>query len=218
MKMVLMFILLNIIGGDINKIARVNQTKSMAEEAYKNGEYENAIIAFRILTDSLGVNEDPILLNLANAYFHKSDTSNAAQYYTRVLSSENPEMRSLAYQQMGVINKQRNKLKEALSDFKSSLKSNPKNEDARFNYELVKKMLDNQEDQEQKKDDDIEPSEFAKQLKAQADRLVKQHHFNKAMSIMQKGLQEDETVAAYKSFISKLNDVVESSNGIPTNN
>ncbi len=218
MKIVLMFILMIIVDSDINKIARVNQTKSMAEEAYKNGEYERAISSFRILTDSLGVDEDPVFLNLANAYFHQSDTTNAAQYYTRVLSSENPEMRSLAYQQMGVINKQRNKLEDALSNFKSSLKSNPKNEDARFNYELVKKMLDNQEDQEQNKDDDIEPSEFAKQLKEQADRLVKQNLFNEAMAIMQKGLQEDETVAAYKSFISKLNDVVESSIDAPVNN
>ena len=201
---------MSVFGGDINKIARVNQVKLLAEEAYRNGEFETAISSFRLLTDSLGVVDDPILLNLANAYFKQSDTTNAAQYYTRVLRSNDAQLRSLAYQQLGIINKQQNKLKEALADFKSSIKSNPNNEDARYNYELLKKIMDEQEQQQQNENDNIEPSEYAKQLKAQADNLVKQNLFSQAMSLMQKGLEEDETVAAYNSFITKLNDVVES--------
>lgn len=210
MRLVVLFILMSVFGGDINKIARVNQVKLLAEEAYRNGEFETAISSFRLLTDSLGVVDDPILLNLANAYFKQSDTTNAAQYYTRVLRSNDAQLRSLAYQQLGIINKQQNKLKEALADFKSSIKSNPNNEDARYNYELLKKIMDEQEQQQQNENDNIEPSEYAKQLKAQADNLVKQNLFSQAMSLMQKGLEEDETVAAYNSFITKLNDVVES--------
>lgn len=210
MRLVMLFILLNVLGGDINKISRINQAKRNAEEAYKRGEFESAISSFRLLSDSLGVNEDPILLNLANAYFHQNDTTNAAQYYSRVLGSEDPLLRSVAYQQLGIIKKQQTKLKEALSDFKTSLKSNPNNEDSRYNYELLKKMIDEQEQQQQNENEDIEPSEYAKRLKAQADNLVKQNMFDQAMRLMQKGLEEDETVAAYNSFISKLNDVVES--------
>jgi tetratricopeptide (TPR) repeat protein len=210
MRLMVLFILLNVFGGDINKISRINQAKRMAEEAYRKGEFESAISAFRLLSDSLGVNEDPILLNLGNAYFHQNDTTNAAQYYSRVLGSEDPVLRSVAYQQLGIIKKQQNKLKEAIADFKTSLKSNPNNEDARYNYELLKKIIDEQEQQQQNENKDIEPSEYAKRLKARADNLVKQNMFDQAMSLMQKGLEEDETVAAYNSFISKLNDVVES--------
>ena len=210
MRLIVLLILINILGTDVSKIAHVNRIKRNAEEAYKNEDFETAISSFRILTDSLGINEDPIILNLANAYFKQKDTTNATQYYSKVLSSDDACLRSLAYQQMGVINKQQNKLKDALSDFKASLKSNPANEDARYNYEILKKIIDEQEQQEQKENDDIEPSEYAKKLKAQADKLIKQNLFDQAMSIMQKGLQEDETVAAYNSFISKLNNVVES--------
>lgn len=210
MRLIVLLLLINMLGTDVSKIAHVNRIKRNAEEAYKNEDYETAISSFRILTDSLGINEDPIIMNLANAYFKQKDTTNAAQYYSKVLSSDDAHLRSLAYQQMGVINKQQNKLKDALSDFKASLKSNPTNEDARYNYEILKKIIDEQEQQDQKENDDIEPSEYAKQLKAQADQLIKQNLFDQAMSIMQKGLQEDETVAAYNSFISKLNDVVES--------
>jgi len=210
MRWMILAILVSIFSSDINKIARINSLKRFAEEAYKNGEYDKAISSFRTLTDSLGVKEDPILLNLGNAYFQQKDTTNAAHFYSRVLSSEDTNLRSLAYQQMGIINKQKNNLQQALADFKASLKSNPDNEDARYNYELLKKIIKEQEQQQQDKNKDIEPSEYAKRLKAQADQLVKQFLFEKALSIMQKGLQEDETVAAYNEFISKLNDVVES--------
>lgn len=212
MKILAIFLVVSLSATDINKIARINKAKRAGQEAYKSGNMEAAISSFRLLTDSLGVDEDPVLLNLANAYLQQNDTSNAVQFYTKVLSTENDNLRSLAYQQMGVINQQQNKLENALSDFKNALKSNPQNSDARYNYELLKKTMKEQEQQQkdQNKDDDIKPSEYAKKLKAQADNLVKQNMFEQASSIMQKGLQEDKTVAAYNAFISKLNDVVES--------
>ena len=142
-------------------------------------------------------------------YFHEQDTTNAMQYYSRVLASENDNLRSVAYQQMGVIQQMKQKMNEALNAFKNALKSNPANEDARYNYELLKKMLDEQE-QQQNNDEDIEPSEYAKKLKEQADALAKQNLFEQALNIMQMGLQEDKTVAAYNQFITKLGEVVES--------
>lgn len=212
MRLIVLFILSIISTVDVNKISKINQAKKNAEEAYKKGEFESAISSFRLLSDSLGVNEDPVLFGLANAYFQQKDTVSAAQYYSQVLGSEDPLLRSLAYQQLGIIKKQQNKLEDALSDFKISLKSDPTNEDSRYNYELLKKIIDEQEQQQQDENDDVEPSEYAKRLKAQADNLVKQNLFNEAMSLMQKGLEEDETVSAYNTFISKLNDVVESKN------
>ena len=210
MRILVLLILINSSISDVNKIAKVNSLKKQAEKAFNQGEYGAAISSFRTLTDSLGIKEDPILLNLANAYFHQKDTTNAQQYYSRVLSSEDTQLRSLAYQQMGVINKQKNEFDKALSDFKSALKSNPSNDDARYNYELLKQMIEQQEQQQENENKDIEPSEYAKQLKAQADKLTKQNLFEQALSIMQKGLQEDETVAAYNTYITKLKDVVES--------
>jgi tetratricopeptide (TPR) repeat protein len=210
MRLLIFLTLLNIMGSDINKIARVNKLKRAAETAYRNGNFEEAISSFRSLTDSLGVNEYPVLLNLANSYFQTKDTASAMQYYARILGSDNDEMRSLAYQQLGVINQQQNKLSEALAHFKSALKSDPSNEDARYNYELLKKIIDEQQQDEKDKNKDIEPSDYAKKLKEQADLLAAQNMFAQALNIMQMGLKEDETVAAYNEFITKLNDVVES--------
>jgi tetratricopeptide (TPR) repeat protein len=212
MRLLLVFILTFVLGSDISKIARINKLKKGAETAYANGDYQQAISTFRILTDSLGVQEDPILLNLANAYYQMNDTALAQQYYAMVLGSEQKDLRSVAHQQLGVIQQQQNKYEVALAQFKSALKANPSNEDARYNFELLKKMMENQQENQQDKNKDIEPSEYAKKLKEQADKLVKQNIFEQALRIMQMGLKEDETVAAYNEFINKLNDVVESQN------
>lgn len=209
MKFLALVILMNLSVSDINKIAKVNALKRQAEEAMKNEDFVSAISSLTILTDSLGVLEDPVLLNLANAYFHQNDTTNAVQYYSRVLGSEDDMLRSRAHQQLGVINQQKNKMDEALNSFKFALKSDPSNEDARYNYELLKKML-NEQEQQQNNDEDIEPSEYAKKLKEQADALAGQNLFEQALNIMKIGLQEDKTVAAYNQFITKLGEVVES--------
>lgn len=211
MKILAIVFVLGFVSADINKIAQINQLKSKAEQAFKNGDYDSAIAAYKTLTDSMGINEDRVLINLAHAYYHKKDTSNAANYYTQVLSSNHRNLRSVAYQQMGLIHKQANKLKDALADFKFALKSNPNNEEARYNYELLKKILKKQENQnQQNKNKDIKPSEYAKKIKAQADALSKKNMFEEALQIIQQGLKKDKTVAAYNDYISKLNDVVES--------
>jgi tetratricopeptide (TPR) repeat protein len=196
--------------GDINKIARVNKLKKAAASAYANGDYATAISTFKTLTDSMGINDDAVLINLANAFYLTQDTSRAIQYYARVLGSDQANLRSSAYQQIGVILQQQNKLKEALNNFKLALKSDPGNEDARYNYELLKKILDEQQQQQEDENEDIKPSEYARKLKQQADNLAAQNMFAQALQIMQMGLKEDETVAAYNQFISKLHDVVES--------
>lgn len=210
MRIVFIFILLHMMLGDINKIARVNKLKKAAASAYANGDYATAISTFKTLTDSMGINDDAVLINLANAFYLTQDTSRAIQYYARVLGSDQANLRSSAYQQIGVILQQQNKLKEALNNFKLALKSDPGNEDARYNYELLKKILDEQQQQQEDENEDIKPSEYARKLKQQADNLAAQNMFAQALQIMQMGLKEDETVAAYNQFISKLNDVVES--------
>ena len=209
MKFLTLIILLAAPMADINKIAKVNSLKKQAQQAIEVEDFDLAISTLKTLTDSMNVVEDEIFLNLGNSYFHKNDTTNAFNFYTKVLGSQEGNLRSRAYQQMGVINQQQNKLEEALGNFKNSLISDPTNADARYNYELLKRLLDQQQ-QQQKNDDNIEPSEYAKRLKEQADKLAQNNQFEQALQIMQMGLKEDKTVSAYNQFITKLGEVVES--------
>lgn len=135
--------------GIIDDIATVNRLKKEAEQAYKEKDYPTAINRYNILLDSLNVEDENIRMNLAHAYLRADDTAAAQQNYSRMISSDNRQVKSLAYQQLGVINSDKKQYKEALGLFKESLKADPSNEESRYNYELVKKLLEEQQQQDQ---------------------------------------------------------------------
>ena len=140
---------------DPGKIGQINSLKSQAKTAYLKGDFTTAISKYRTLVDSLGVTEDEVRLNLANAYFEAKDTANTAMAYQPLTQSANAKVRSVAHQQLGVLSNRENKHEEALASFKQALKADPTNEDARYNYEMVKKKLEEQKkkEEEQKKND-----------------------------------------------------------------
>jgi len=140
---------------DPGKIGKINSAKSEAKKAYQKGDFKKAIEKYRYLVDSLQVNEDEVRLNLAGAYFASNDTSNTFQSYQPLTQSSNSKIRSVAHQQLGVMANRQGKFEEALASFKQALKADPTNEDARYNYEMVKRKLEEQKkkQEEQKKKD-----------------------------------------------------------------
>ena len=149
--------LLALVGG-FNDIATVNRLKREAETALQQKEYAKAADFYSQLVDSLQVNDEAVRLNLAHSLLMAGDTAAAQRNYGLLTSSQDPSLQSVAYQQIGVVASGQKKYQEALAIFKESLKSDPANEESRYNYELVKKLLDqqqqqqNQEDQQQNKD------------------------------------------------------------------
>jgi Ca-activated chloride channel family protein len=158
---------------DPGKIGQVNTAKAEAKKAYLAGDYKTAIEKYRYLTDSLGVNEEEVNMNLANAYFETKDSVNAPSLYQSLTRSGNSKTRSLASQQLGVAANRQGKFEEALNHFKQSLKADPSNEDARYNFEMVKKKMaekkkqeeKDKQNQDQKKDQDKENKEDQKDKK-----------------------------------------------------
>ena len=153
---------------DPGKIGQVNRAKSEAKKAYQRGEYKNAIAQYKILTDSLGVQEDEVNMNLAHAYFQLNDTLSAQNSYLPLTNSSNTKFKSLANQQLGVLANRNGKFEEALNYFKNSLKADPANEEARYNYEMVKKKLEEkkkQEEQQQQQNKDNKKDDKKKDQK-----------------------------------------------------
>ncbi len=150
MKLILVLFLLLTPLSELNKIAKINAHKKEAKEAYLAEDFEKAAHHYRFLVDSLGVMEDEVLLNLANSLYKIQDTTSAKNLYTDVLSnSSSREIKSMAYQQLGTIDFSLKKYEEALNHYKNALKQYPGNEDARYNYELLKKILEEQEEKNQ---------------------------------------------------------------------
>ncbi|SNT27195.1 Tetratricopeptide repeat-containing protein [Ekhidna lutea] len=144
-----LLIILALVITDPKEIAKVNTLKKQAEEAYLNGDYEDAIDKYTMLHDSLDIEDAAVQLNLAHSYYHLGDTSGAKNNYNKVFTSSNNKLKSIALQQLGVMNKDAGRLEEALQQLKSAIKADPTNQKARYNYEVVKKLLQEQEQQQQ---------------------------------------------------------------------
>jgi len=216
--LVALAVLFSAITNDPLKVSRINKAKSQAKAAFNSGDYQSAIAKYRYLIDTLGVKEDPVSLNLAHAYYLSKDTANAFPMYQQLTFSADKKISSKANQQLGLMTNLRGKPEQALEYFKQAIKSDPLNDDARYNYEMLKKKLEQtkQKDEQQKKDDKNkqdnnkqEPSEFAKKLKEQADKLVAERRYKAAYELMVDGLKKDKTVSFYQDYITRTKEVAD---------
>ena len=137
--MIIKFIIIILL--NINNIDEINRLTKEAEIYFKNEEYDKSIANYKILIDSFDVTNEKIYLNLAHSHFLSNDTAKALENYTYATITDNNEIKSIALQQIGNINESRNKLEEALDFYKESIISDNNNIDSKFNYELVKKKI-----------------------------------------------------------------------------
>jgi hypothetical protein len=201
---------LSLIAIDPSRIAKINSAKSEAREAYVEGDYKKAASMYKYLADSLEVNEDEVLLNLANSLFHLKDTANAMSTYQTLAGSTKDHIRSKAHQQLGIMLHQQGKFNEALANFKESIKADNNNIDAKYNYEALKKKLDEEKKKQEEKEKNRpkEPSAYAKRLKAQADKLAAEFRFPEAEKLMNDGAKKDPSVLYYEDFMNRLKEIV----------
>lgn len=139
---------------DPTLISKINGLKADAKKAYLKNDFKTAVTKYRYLVDSMNVREDEVLLNLASAYYNLKDTTNAQSQYQSLTASSKNQLRSKAQQQLGLIADQQGKQEEALQHFKEAIKSDLSNNEARYNYELLKKKIEEKKKQDQQKKDE----------------------------------------------------------------
>ena len=88
-------------------------------------DFKTAIEKYSYLHDSLNVRDDNILLNLATAQYKVADQASALSNYQKLTASADKNIRSVAYQQLGIMNNTPQQQQKALDYFKKALKANP---------------------------------------------------------------------------------------------
>ena len=161
--MIIKFIIIILL--NINNIDEINRLTKEAEIYFNNEEYDKSIANYKILIDSFDVTNEKIYLNLAHSHFLSNDTAKALENYTYATITDNNKIKSIALQQIGNINESRNKLEEALDFYKESIISDNNNIDSKFNYELVKKKIQEQKENKQEKPDEKNNKEDKKEDK-----------------------------------------------------
>ena len=181
-------------------------------EAYENGNYAEAE---RLYTSA--IENDPenarLYFNLGNAQAKQGKVEEAIQSFLEFRSlAETAEDKALAEYNIGTMLAKSGKWQPAATHFKNSLKLNPRDMDAKFNYEraLLEQKKDEDEQQEnQQNQPPPEPSEYAKAMKKQAEKLVSERRYEEAYDLMMEALRADETVQAFSDFINRTKNVAD---------
>jgi tetratricopeptide (TPR) repeat protein len=181
-------------------------------QAYANADYELSAEAFAAALNRAP--DHPLLnFNYGAALYKQGDIAGAQKAFEAALAADDPTLKRDAYYNLGNALFLAEKYQEAIEAYKEALKLSPEDRESKYNLELAQRKLkakqQEQQQQNQEQQPPIEPSEFAKQLKAQAEILVSQKLYKAAYDLMMRGLRSDETVAAYQTFINRLKEVAE---------
>jgi Ca-activated chloride channel family protein len=186
---------------------------------YKAGQYDQALKEYEQLLKRKG--DDPRLhFNAGAAAYRNQQFEEAAKQFNATLAAPDLKLQGLAYYNEGNAlyhlgernpdpKKRTEAWEKAVQDYRSTAKLNPQDEDAKFNYEFVKRKLEELKQQEQQKNqpNEIQPSEAAKKAKAEADEAVRQRVYAKALKIMEEQLEHDPTTSYYADYIQRLKEV-----------
>jgi tetratricopeptide (TPR) repeat protein len=205
----LILAVLLIIPSSWTRVSRLNKAIEAAEKSYSEAKYEQAVEDHLVLLNDFEYKSSELSFDLGLSHHYSEKVDEALTWYDQATQSPSKKLASFAFNQSGVITGNKKEYEAALSKFQSALIQDPTNEQARYNYEMLARWLQRDEERKNQDQNKPEPSDFAKRKKAEADRLVEQFRFNDALKVMQDAMTQDSTVAAYQDFMTTLQEVVE---------
>ncbi|MBD3244307.1 MAG: tetratricopeptide repeat protein [Chitinivibrionales bacterium] len=192
-----------------------------AKRLYEQGKYDEALEVYNEAL--LAAPDEPALhANRGSVLFRTERYDDAVEAYDRALDGDTSGMaadvhynRGNAYfrqgeQLMAAGNQQAmEKFKAALTEYVQVLKLRPSDKEAKWNLELAAaRVQQSQQPQNQGgAPRNMEPSEYAKEMKRKADELVARTEYREALALMQQALTKDKTVQVYREYMKRLGEV-----------
>lgn len=117
-------------------------------EAYGKAKYADAEAEYKKALERDTTSREA-QFNLGNAYYKQQRSDEAQRMYAhRIAASKTPADKEMAYYNLGNTFFKSQKLEESVEAYKRSLRLDPSDEDARYNYLLAKDRLKKQQDQQ----------------------------------------------------------------------
>jgi tetratricopeptide (TPR) repeat protein len=123
---------------------RAEQLNSQGNQQYAASEFPSALETYR-RAEILRPDLPAISYNAANALNHQNDLSRALDEGQRAARSTDASIQDHAYYGMGDAYTRLNQLREAIDAYKSALRADPSDADAKYNLEVVERKLDQQQ-------------------------------------------------------------------------
>ncbi len=129
------------------------QSFNSGVESFRSTRYAEAIKHFSNFNNEEPRYEALTSFNIALSNFFQDSFNVAQKEYSNLLTSLPKNLKSEALNNLGIIvAKEPKKEEEALQYFKNAILENPDNEEARYNYELLKKRIQQQQNQQNPED------------------------------------------------------------------
>jgi len=122
-------------------VADRNYYTTEAEKAFRKQKYALASQYYGHVVYDLDSKKDDLLSNLAHAYFLDKKYTLAAKQYQIVAKSKNAFLASVALNQLGCLASMNQDFEKALQYFKEAIIRYTQNNEARYNCELMAKIL-----------------------------------------------------------------------------
>lgn len=124
---------------------QTNKFLKEAEEKLGENDFASAEASYR---KAVAKNPDSEVAryNMANMYYSKEKPANATQRYKQAAEvSQTKDSKHKIFHNLGNTFMEQKKYKEAVESYKNALRSNPSDEETRYNLALAKKMLEEEE-------------------------------------------------------------------------
>lgn len=151
-------------------------------KAFRQQNYVQAEVDYRKATAKNGRNPQAIY-NLGCAFMaQQKDSSAVVQFENASKVETNPKRKAMAFHNIGVICQKKQLFSEAIEAYKESLRNNPSDNETRYNLELCKRQLKNQnnnnndKNQQNKNDKNKDNKNKEQQKKDQKDDQDKQQN------------------------------------------
>ena len=127
-------------------------------ELFNSGNYKEAAEYYSSILKEKG-EDNAASFSLGASEYYMDDHLSALRRFEQVLSSEDRTLQSKALYNMARILQDQNELDESLSLYRKSLELNPNDIDSKINYELLKKIINQEGSEDQQNDQNQEGSE-----------------------------------------------------------
>ena len=106
--------------------------------------------------------------------YRQGDMQSAMEAFDEIIRNNNPELKAESYYNMGNILYEQQMTEESMTLYKKALMINPNDSDAKFNYEMLKYQLQNQEQSQGENDDQKENNKQENSEQSKQDEQAKE--------------------------------------------
>jgi len=119
---------------------------------YGKDKFQESEVSYRRAADGNSQSANAVF-NIGDALYKQKKYDEAAKHFTENINMNDvPERKSAGLYNLGNSFLQSNKIKESIESYKSSLKLNPDNLEAKYNLAYAQDLLKQQQEQQQKQD------------------------------------------------------------------